>query len=107
MQMGAAAAEGSEEDCRRLERFAYDLGLVFQIVDDVLDVTSTSEELGKPVGSDAENNKTTFATLYGPEGAMELAQKINAEACGRLSRAYGERSEFLTALAENLLCRRT
>ncbi|HJB68891.1 MAG TPA: polyprenyl synthetase family protein, partial [Candidatus Fournierella excrementigallinarum] len=107
MQMGAAAAEGSEEDCRRLEQFAYDLGLVFQIVDDVLDVTSTSEELGKPVGSDAENNKTTFATLYGPEGAMELAQKINAEACGRLSRAYGERSEFLTALAENLLCRRT
>lgn len=107
MQMGAAAAEGGEEDCRRLEQFAYDLGLVFQIVDDVLDVTSTSEELGKPVGSDAENNKTTFATLYGPEGAMELAQKINAEACGRLSRAYGERSEFLTALAENLLCRRT
>ena len=107
IQMGAAAAEGCEEDCRRLEQFAYDLGLVFQIVDDVLDVTSTSEELGKPVGSDAENNKTTFATLYGPEGAMELAQKINAEACGRLSRAYGERSEFLTALAENLLCRRT
>lgn len=107
IQMGAAAAEGGEEDCRRLEQFAYDLGLVFQIVDDVLDVTSTSEELGKPVGSDAENNKTTFATLYGPEGAMELAQKINAEACGRLSRAYGERSEFLTALAENLLCRRT
>ena len=107
IQMGAAAAEGEEEDCRRLEQFAYDLGLVFQIVDDVLDVTSTSEELGKPVGSDAENNKTTFATLYGPEGAMELAQKINAEACGRLSRAYGERSEFLTALAENLLCRRT
>ena len=107
IQMGAAAAEGGEEDCRRLEQFAYDLGLVFQIVDDVLDVTSTSEELGKPVGSDAENNKTTFSTLYGPEGAMELAQKINAEACGRLSRAYGERSEFLTALAENLLCRRT
>ena len=107
MQMGAAAADGAEEDCRRLEQFAYDLGLVFQIVDDVLDVTSTSEELGKPVGSDAENHKTTFATLYGPQGAMDLAQKINAEACGRLERAYGERSEFLTALAGSLLRRRT
>ena len=107
MQMGVAAAGGNAEDCQRLEQFAYDLGLVFQIVDDVLDVTSTSEELGKPIGSDAENNKTTFATLYGPQGAMELAKKINAEACGRLSRAYGERSEFLTALAENLLCRRS
>ena len=107
MQMGASAAGGNAEDCQRLEQFAYDLGLVFQIVDDVLDVTSTSEELGKPIGSDAENNKTTFATLYGPQGAMELAKKINAEACGRLSRAYGERSEFLTALTENLLCRRS
>ena len=107
MQMGAAAADGAEEDCRRLEQFAYDLGLVFQIVDDVLDVTSTSEELGKPVGSDAENHKTTFATLYGPQGAMDLAQKINAKACGRLERAYGERSEFLTALAGSLLRRRT
>ena len=107
LQMGAAAAEGGEEDCRRLEQFAYDLGLVFQIVDDVLDVTSTSEELGKPIGSDAENSKTTFATLYGPKGAMELAQTINEEACARLRRAYGEGSEFLTALAEKLLCRRT
>ena len=107
MQMGAAAAEGGEDDCRRLEQFAFDLGLVFQIVDDVLDVTSTSEELGKPVGSDAENHKTTFATIYGPKGAMELAQKINAEACGRLERAYGERSEFLIALAQSLLSRRS
>ncbi|HIX05371.1 MAG TPA: polyprenyl synthetase family protein [Candidatus Fournierella pullicola] len=107
VQMGASAAGGSKDDCSLLEQFAYDLGLVFQIVDDVLDVTSTSEELGKPIGSDAENNKTTFATLHGPQGAMELAQQINAEACGRLSRAYGERSEFLTALAESLLCRRT
>ena len=42
-----------------------------------------------------------------PDGAMELAKKINAEACGRLSRAYGERSEFLTALSDSLLCRRS
>ena len=107
VQMGAAAAGGGEDDRLRLERFAYDLGLVFQIVDDVLDVTSTSEELGKPIGSDAGNNKTTFATLYGPQRAMELAQKINDGACALLEQAYGEQATFLTTLAQSLLRRRT
>ena len=46
--------------------YAFGIGLVFQIVDDVLDVTSTAEQLGKPIGSDSENGKTTFVTLYGP-----------------------------------------
>ena len=106
VQMGAAAAGASEEDCRQLERFAFDLGLVFQIVDDVLDVTSTAEELGKPIGSDAENEKTTFVTLYGASGAMELARRLNGEACEQLNAAYGANSAFLTALARQLLERR-
>ena len=63
VQLGAAAALAGEPDCAALRAYALDLGLVFQIVDDVLDVTSTSEELGKPAGSDASNEKTTFATL--------------------------------------------
>ena len=50
---------------------------MFQIVDDILDVTATTEELGKPVGSDAENDKTTFITLYGLEGARSLAKQHN------------------------------
>ena len=55
VQMGAAAAEADEEKCKALEAYAYGIGLVFQIVDDVLDVTSTPEQLGKPIGSDSEN----------------------------------------------------
>lgn len=107
VQLGAAAAEAPDADCEALRAYAFDLGLVFQIVDDVLDVTATSEELGKPAGSDAGNQKTTFATLYGAEGALELARGINQTACGRLRAAYGEKAEFLVQLAESLLCRRS
>ena len=57
------------------KRQAYGIGLVFQVVDDVLDVTGTAEQLGKPIGSDSENGKTTFVTLFGVDGAMQLAEK--------------------------------
>lgn len=107
VQMGAAAADGSAHDGEILEHFAFDLGLVFQIVDDVLDVTATAEELGKPIGSDAENGKTTYITLYGAEGAMKLAREINENSCRKLREEYGEKSEFLVWLAESLLKRRS
>ena len=64
--MGAAAAQANETQCKELEDYAFGIGLVFQIVDDVLDVTSTAEQLGKPIGSDSENGKTTFVTCMGP-----------------------------------------
>lgn len=107
VQLGAAAALAGAADCEALRAYALDLGLVFQIVDDVLDVSSTSEELGKPVGSDAGNQKTTFETLYGGEGAMELARRINGNACRALRAGYGEKADFLVQLAETLLCRRS
>lgn len=107
VQMGVAAALGSKEDEARLEKYAFDLGLVFQIVDDVLDMQATSEELGKPIGSDAENGKTTFYTLYGAEGAMQLAKEINDAMCRNLQDAYGEKAEFLVTLAQKLLVRRS
>lgn len=107
VQMGAAAALADADTCAVLERYAYDLGLVFQIVDDVLDVTATAEELGKPIGSDAENGKTTFVTLYGVEGAMELARQINQNACDALQQSFGDRAEFLVTLAQSLLHRRS
>ena len=105
VQMGAAAAGGTAEQRQALETFAYGLGLVFQIVDDVLDVTSTAEQLGKPIGSDAENGKTTFATLYGPEDAQRLAQQVNEEACTALN-GFGPRAEFLRRMAGALLERK-
>ena len=106
VQMGVCAAGGIREDASYLERYAFDLGLVFQIVDDVLDVISTPEELGKPIGSDQENGKVTFATLYGPQGALELAQKINDESCEALKKVYGDRADFLIHLAGQLVTRR-
>ena len=107
VQMGAAAAEADTETCRVLEAYAYGLGLVFQIVDDVLDVTSTPEQLGKPIGSDSENGKTTFATLYGVQGAMDLAQKLNAETCAQLQSHFGTKAAFLEQLAQQLLVRKS
>ena len=105
--MGAAAAGATPQQCEILASYAYGLGLVFQIVDDVLDVTSTPEQLGKPIGSDSENGKTTFATLFGVDGAMRLAEKLNDETCTALRDAFGEKSAFLEQLARTLLNRRS
>ena len=87
--------------------YAYGIGLVFQIVDDVLDVVGSQEQLGKPIGSDSENGKTTFVTLFGTDGAMELAKKLNNETCASLHREFGEKSAFLVELARELLVRRS
>ena len=106
VQMGAAAAQANEAQCKELEDYAFGIGLVFQIVDDVLDVTSTPEQLGKPIGSDSENGKTTFATLYGVEGAMALAQCVNEKTCSALRETFGEKSAFLEQLAQQLLTRK-
>ena len=104
VQMGAAAAGGNTT--LSYEQYAYGLGLVFQIVDDVLDVTSTPEQLGKPIGSDSENGKTTFVTLYGTDGAMVLAQKLNEQICNDLQQHFGAKAAFLQQLAQQLLVRK-
>ena len=107
IQMGGAAAQADEVQRKALEAYAYGIGLVFQVVDDVLDVTGTAEQLGKPIGSDSENGKTTFATLFGVDGAMRLAEKLNDETCTALRDAFGEKSAFLEQLARTLLNRRS
>ena len=107
VQMGAAAAEATPQQCEILASYAYGVGLVFQIVDDVLDVVGSQEQLGKPIGSDSENGKTTFVTLFGTDGAMELAKKLNNETCASLHREFGEKSAFLVELARELLVRRS
>lgn len=107
VQMGASAAGASPDQRCALEQFAFGLGLVFQIVDDVLDVTGDAAQLGKPVGSDAQNEKTTFATLYGVENALELARRVNRESCAALEKTFGEKSAFLVQMAGELLVRRS
>ena len=107
VELGCAAAGVAAGDARRsaLINYAAEVGLVFQIVDDILDVTSTTEELGKPVGSDADNDKTTFITLYGLQGAHEKAEQHNAAALAAL-KDMGADAEFLRLLAAELLERK-
>ena len=107
VQMGAAAAGADAAQREALEQYAYGLGLLFQIVDDVLDATATTEQLGKPAGSDRANGKTTFVTLYGPDGAMTLAQQVNQDTCEAVRTAFGDKAAFLEQLASAMLERRS
>ncbi|MDO5148752.1 MAG: polyprenyl synthetase family protein [Oscillospiraceae bacterium] len=103
-RMGCIAAGADDEKIRLADSYASKLGLAFQIIDDILDVVSTEEELGKPVGSDAENNKTTFVTVMGIEKAKQEADSLTREALGILD-SFPD-SEFLKALTAELLDRR-
>ncbi|MGN0585543.1 MAG: polyprenyl synthetase family protein [Ruminococcus sp.] len=102
-RMGCIAAGVDEDIVAKADRYGSCVGLAFQIIDDVLDVTSTTEVLGKPVGSDAASNKTTFATLLGIEKADALAAKLTEEAIGILGQFEGH--EFLKDLTQDLLVR--
>lgn len=104
-QLGAIAAGADGSQRTAVRAYAYPLGMVFQIVDDILDVTATRQRLGKPIGSDQANGKTTFITLYGVDGARQIAQKLTDEAVAALSGPFGEHSRFLQTLAVRLLDR--
>jgi len=80
------------------------LGLAFQIVDDILDVTSTTEVLGKPVGSDVAEQKVTFVTLLGLEAAQQEAEALTQKAIAVLETL--PQPEFLLALTQSLLMRK-
>lgn len=101
----ASPAAPAAEQWSAAERYAQELGLAFQIRDDMLDVESTSEELGKPIGSDADNGKTTFASLYGLDRCRELVEEHTRLAKQSVSVAF-ERPEFLCALADCLAKRK-
>jgi geranylgeranyl diphosphate synthase type II len=85
-------------------RFADELGVLFQIVDDILDVTESDEQLGKPHGSDERHGKTTYVSLFGLERARELAAESHAKATGALAEAHGE-TEDLRRVADYIFTR--
>ena len=80
MMAGAVLAGASDAQVQMIEQAAYEIGIAFQIQDDILDVTSSLEALGKPVGSDARNQKTTYVTLKGIEEASREQKELSAHA---------------------------
>lgn len=94
MMVGAVLAGASEEQIRQMEQIGSDIGLAFQIQDDILDVTSTMQVLGKPIRSDEKNNKTTYVTIKGLEQAKKDVEEISGRALDALD-ALPVRDEFL------------
>ena len=92
-------------DIEKLEKIGSKIGIAFQIQDDILDVISSDEELGKPTGSDEKNNKTTYVTLEGIEKAGNEVQKLTDEAVELLREFAGEKN-FLEELFQSLCARR-
>ena len=105
MLIGAVLGGAAEEDCKIVESLAGKVGLAFQIQDDILDVTSTEEELGKPIHSDEKNHKTTYVTLMGIEKASQQVKKLSDEAVTLLE-GLNKKNEFLFTLVNELVGRR-
>ncbi len=107
MMVGAVLAGADDEQICLVERAAYEIGIAFQIQDDILDVTSSLETLGKPVGSDARNQKTTYVTLKGIEEASREQREMSDHAIKMLE-SLGEKgfqNEFLIRLIQSLITR--
>ena len=105
MLIGAVLAGATKGEQRKVEQAAGELGLAFQIQDDILDVTSTTEILGKPVGSDAKNHKTTYVTLFGLEKARQAVERLSNHSV-ELMDTLVVRNEFLNGLMLELIQRK-
>lgn len=101
---GVFSAGGSKSDLKSAEEFAVNLGLAFQIKDDILDCTGNSDILGKAVGSDAENGKVTYVSLLGIKEAEKQLHDYTDKAVNALL-PYGKKADFLRELSEYLLNR--
>lgn len=104
MMTGAVLAGASEKELEVVEQAAENIGLAFQIQDDILDVTSTQEELGKPIHSDEKNEKTTYVTWKGLEKAKEEVERLSNEAVEEL-RTLNPKDAFLETLLLSLIHR--
>lgn len=105
MMTGAILAGASDEDVEKIERIGYDIGIAFQIQDDILDVIGNEQTLGKPIGSDEKNNKVTYVTLKGLEQAQADQKALSEEAVSLLA-SFEKRNPFLEAMVEALITRK-
>ncbi len=106
MMIGGILAGAGEEQVRALERIGGNIGLAFQIQDDILDLTSSLEVLGKQTGSDLKNNKATYVSLNGMERSAEAVRRLSGEALEGLRGLTERRNLFLEELVENLITRK-
>ena len=105
MMIGAVLAGATQEQVRTVEKIASDVGIAFQIQDDILDVTSTQEELGKPIHSDEKNEKSTYVTIKGLDEAAKDVERISEEAV-ELLQSLNLENPYLTWLIQELVQRR-
>ncbi len=105
MMIGAVLAGAKKTQVAVMERIAYNVGIAFQIQDDILDITSSLEVLGKPVGSDEKNHKTTYVALEGIDKAQKDVIVLSEEAI-RLLDSLEEKNEFLSELLSHLITRK-
>lgn len=104
-QMGTVLGGGSEIQIESAGEFALHLGLAFQIRDDILDCVGNKEELGKPIGSDIQNGKSTFVSLFGLDHCQELVEQETDAALTALDAGHFYRSDFISHLAESMVSR--
>lgn len=103
--LGCICAGASEEQINAAEKYCAGIGLAFQIVDDILDVTGDEAVLGKPIGSDGENEKSTYVSLLGLDKSTEYAAELTESSKSDLG-VFGAEAEFLKELADRLSIRR-
>ena len=104
-KMGAVLGGASPREINLFEAYGKYIGKVFQVVDDILDATSTMEELGKPIGSDAENHKNTYLSFYSVEKCYEIAEELTLKAVALLKQIEGD-TTLLEEIALKLIKRR-
>lgn len=105
LMIGAILGGATPEELKALEKCGYNIGIAFQIQDDILDVIGDSKELGKQVGSDAQNHKQTYVTLYGLEKSQADVAALSGEAV-EILQSFSPRNEFLEELILDLIHRR-
>ena len=105
MLIGGILVGAEESAIEKLQKVAYNIGMAFQIQDDILDETATFEELGKPIHSDEKNEKVTYVTLHGIDASKREAERLSEEAVSLLN-SFGPNAKFLTELTRYLIHRK-
>ncbi len=104
LRLGGMTANASPDQIKALGSYGYSLGLAFQVIDDILDVTQTSKKLGKTAGKDEASNKSTYPSVWGLEPSRKEAERLTQEALAALD-IFGESGKRLREIAEWMLCR--